>query len=88
MKNLKFEIYKDSKKDYRWRLKSANGKIIADCAEGYKRKKTIVRFIEDVQYDQIFFTCVDNTSKESQRTGFNESYVMREHYQGQIMRSK
>lgn len=32
-----FEIYKDAKKEWRWRLKASNGKIIADSAESYKR---------------------------------------------------
>jgi uncharacterized protein YegP (UPF0339 family) len=33
----KFEIYKASD-GWRWRLRANNGKIIADSAEGYKRK--------------------------------------------------
>ena len=32
-----FEIYKDVKKEWRWRLKASNGKTIADSAESYKR---------------------------------------------------
>lgn len=35
---MKFHIYKDSKGDYRWRLKAANGKTIADSGEGYNTK--------------------------------------------------
>ncbi len=35
---MKFIIYRDSKKEWRWRLKASNGKIIADSGEGYKRK--------------------------------------------------
>ena len=31
----KFVIYKDQASQYRWRLKAANGKIIADSAEGF-----------------------------------------------------
>lgn len=34
---VKFKVYKDKKNEYRWRLIASNGKIIADCAEGYKR---------------------------------------------------
>ncbi len=30
-----FKIYKDSKKEYRWRFRAANNKIIADSGEGY-----------------------------------------------------
>ena len=87
MKTLTFEIYKD-KKEFRWRLKVPDGKVIAECTNRYKQKKDIIRLIEDIQYDQIFFTCIDTTDEESKITGFNESFVMREHYDGQIIRSK
>jgi len=35
---LNFEIYKDEKGEYRWTLRAANGKTIADSGEGYKSK--------------------------------------------------
>lgn len=31
-------VYRDRKGEWRWRLKSANGKIVACSGEGYKRK--------------------------------------------------
>ena len=31
-------VYRDRKGEWRWRLKSANGKIVAESGEGYKRK--------------------------------------------------
>lgn len=34
-----FQIYLDSKKEYRWRLKSSNGNTIADSGEGYTTKQ-------------------------------------------------
>ena len=34
----KFELYKDAKGEYRWRLKSANGQVIATGGEGYESK--------------------------------------------------
>jgi uncharacterized protein YegP (UPF0339 family) len=33
------EVYKDESGDFRWRIKRA-GRIVADSAEGYKRKYT------------------------------------------------
>ncbi len=33
-----FELYKDSAGQYRWRLRSANGQIIATGGEGYTTK--------------------------------------------------
>ncbi len=34
-----FEIYKDAKGDWRWRLRARNGRIVADSAEGYASKR-------------------------------------------------
>jgi len=31
-------IYRDKRKEWRWKLSSANGNILADSGEGYKRK--------------------------------------------------
>jgi uncharacterized protein YegP (UPF0339 family) len=33
-----FEVYKDKKKEFRWRLKASNGKIIATSSESYVAK--------------------------------------------------
>ena len=35
---MKFEIIKDNRGEYRWRLRASNGKIIADSGEGYVNK--------------------------------------------------
>ena len=40
-----FEIYKDRKKQWRFRLKASNGKIIA-VGEGYTRKQNLMKAIE------------------------------------------
>lgn len=32
----KFEVYKDSAGEFRWRRIAANGKIVADSSEGYE----------------------------------------------------
>jgi len=36
---MKFHIFKDGKGEFRWRLRAANGKTIADSGEGYKDEK-------------------------------------------------
>ena len=44
----KFEVYKDAKKQFRFRLKAANGEIIA-VGEGYTTKKSCLNGIESVK---------------------------------------
>lgn len=46
---MKFEIYREKAHapgDWRWRLKAANGRIVAEGGEGYKRATTLVRTVE------------------------------------------
>ncbi len=33
-----FQLYRDGKQEYRWRLRARNAKIIADSGEGYEQK--------------------------------------------------
>lgn len=33
-----FEIYRDAGADYRWRMKTRNGRIVAVSSEGYKTR--------------------------------------------------
>lgn len=35
---MRFELYKDSVSQYRWRLKASNGQIVAVSGEGYTTK--------------------------------------------------
>lgn len=44
----KFEIYQDKKGEYRFRLKAANGQVIA-TGEGYKSKDSCLNGIESVK---------------------------------------
>jgi uncharacterized protein YegP (UPF0339 family) len=41
-----FQLYRDGKQDYRWRLRARNSKIIADCGEGYESKEACAHGIE------------------------------------------
>ena len=36
---MKHHAYKDSSGEWRWRLKAANGKVLADSGEGYNSKQ-------------------------------------------------
>lgn len=41
-----FEVYRDSKNEWRWRLKAKNGRIIADAGEGYKKRSAMLKSLE------------------------------------------
>jgi uncharacterized protein len=45
----KFELYKDAKGEFRWRLVASNGQSIASSGEGYKAKDSAIAGIESVK---------------------------------------
>jgi uncharacterized protein YegP (UPF0339 family) len=45
----KFEVYKSSNGEYRWRLKADNGNVIATGGEGYSSKSAAQAGIESVK---------------------------------------
>jgi len=44
-----FELYTDASNQWRWRLRTPNGNIVADSAESYHNKADCQRGIELVQ---------------------------------------
>jgi uncharacterized protein YegP (UPF0339 family) len=46
-----FELYTDKRGEYRWRLRSANGQIIASSGEGFKAKTGAQNGIDAVKRD-------------------------------------
>lgn len=46
MKVYEFVKYRDANGEWRWRLVAANGKRVADSAEGYKTKAGVERAID------------------------------------------
>ena len=44
--SLHYEVYGDDKKEYRWRLKSNTGKVIAEAGEAYKKKTDADRAVD------------------------------------------
>lgn len=38
MSEHQIDVYQDVKQEWRWRIKTANGSILADSGEGYKNK--------------------------------------------------
>ena len=57
----KFEVYQDSRGDYRFRLKAGNGQVIA-IGEGYKSKKSCMNGIESIRKNAPDATLHDQTA--------------------------
>ena len=57
----KFELYKSSNGEFRWRLKSGNGQIIATSGEGYTSKSGAQNGIDAVKRDAVAATTDDQT---------------------------
>ncbi len=45
----KFEIYEDNANAYRWRLKAANGQIVAAANKGYKTKADCEKVVDQIK---------------------------------------
>jgi len=45
----KFELYKDTRGEFRWRLVASNGQTIATGGEGYKSKESAKAGIDSVK---------------------------------------
>ncbi|CAM3244400.1 DUF1508 domain-containing protein [Mycobacterium intermedium] len=57
----KFEIFNDARGEFRFRLKAANGEVIAS-SEGYKSKAAAQNGIESVRTNAPAATLVDQTT--------------------------
>jgi uncharacterized protein len=60
----KFELYKDKRGEYRWRLRYQNGNIIADSGEGYTTKAAAINGIESVKKNAAQANIKEMTSGE------------------------
>lgn len=56
---LKFQIYRDSRSEFRWRLKAGNGRQIAKADEGYKTKAACLRTVELIMTEAAAATIED-----------------------------
>lgn len=61
---MKFVLYRDVNKDYRWRLVAANGNIVADSGEGYRNKSDCLATVQSIK-KAIAEAPVEEDSKES-----------------------
>ena len=49
MAKTKFEVYKDNKGNYRWRLLAQNGEPVASSGEGFKEKRTAMNAVKKLK---------------------------------------
>jgi hypothetical protein len=56
----KFEVYKDKREEFRWRLRADNNQVIA-VGEGYTTKAACMNGIESVQKNAPLATIDDQT---------------------------
>ncbi len=50
---LQFQVFKDARGEWRWRLQAGNGKSIASSGEGYKSKKDCLSAIDLVKHANL-----------------------------------
>ncbi len=44
-----FQVYTDSREEYRWTLRADNGEVIADSGEGYRHRADCLHGVELVK---------------------------------------
>jgi len=66
---LKFEVYQDAKKEYRWRLKTADDKVLATPGQGYQSKRyceeAVEKFKNNVSSDKVKIEYYEDNKKQS-----------------------
>jgi len=59
---MKFHVYK-SEDGWRWRLKAANGEIVADSGEAYTRRTDVKRAIRMLKWNVAIAGVIDDSSE-------------------------
>jgi len=49
MRQAKLEIYRDGRREWCWRLRASNGRIVADSGEGYRRHASVRKAVDRVR---------------------------------------
>ena len=72
---MRFEIYKDARGEWRWRLKSRNGQIVAH-GEGYSRRIDCMHTIRQIR--RINKTIIVDLEEEKKQEIIEEKIAMRQ----------
>ena len=66
---FKFEVYQDAGKEYRWRFKNPEGKVLATPGQGYSSKKyceeSVEKFKTNVSSDKVKIEFYDDNKKQT-----------------------
>lgn len=64
---LKFEVYQDASKEFRWRLKAGNSEVLATPGQGYKAKADCQKGVERMksEADKLTFEVYEDNAKDS-----------------------
>jgi uncharacterized protein YegP (UPF0339 family) len=89
---LKFEIYEDAANAFRWRLKAANGEILATSGQGYKAKGSCERGValikSEAATDKLTFEVYeDNAGQHRWRLKSGNGEIVASSSQGYKSRS-
>ena len=49
MRTAKIEVHRDGRREWRWRLRAPNGRILADSGEGYRRRRSVREAVHRVR---------------------------------------
>ena len=67
--DFKFEVFQDAGKDFRWRLKNADGKVVASPGQGYSSKKyceeSVEKFKNNVSSDKVKIEYYEDNGKKT-----------------------
>jgi len=83
--HLKFEVYQDAAKEFRWRLKAGNGEILATAGQGYKAKADCVKGVERIKTEAsklAFEVYVDNSKESRWRAKTSNGQIVASSSQG------
>lgn len=59
----RIEVYTDKKGEFRWKLKSANHKILAEGGEGFKTRQGLEKSLNNIR-DIFEFAGIDDRTRE------------------------
>jgi uncharacterized protein len=63
-----FEVERDAKREWRWRLKTVNGELVAESGEGYKNRQHCIGIINHLWVIAMQSTVVVKPAKRKAKS--------------------